>query len=271
MLKLSFPNNFIETNSLIPEDIWNALTLAPLVIIRGHKETITREWTFEFVHKLGRFRNDDLQIGLGQRKRKVNLSKFNVFALDNADKDYLHNGPYIQNWHNDNLCYEDPPRFSIITCERVDGNPHPYTQFRNYAALYKYSSYTEEAKDIMFTHFKTDANLSHFQDTVVKLTEEWEHPLVQEFCGIKHYSFNPGYISYQTKEKHDLLNRIENEAKNPMFEYKHVYQTGDILIWNQLMTNHRVINKKGDKRRICWRASFDDNLVKEYYEQKDRN
>jgi len=268
MIGIQFPNHYIETNSLDLEDIWFALTKSPIVIIRGHKETVTREWTFEFVQKLGRFRNDDLQIALGQTKKKQNLSKFNVFSLDNEDKDYLHNGPYISEWHNDNLCYVDPPRFSIITCERVDGIPHPYTEFKNLAALYKYSSYQKEAEGKMFIHYKTDTNLVAKSEHVVKLTEKWEHPLVQEFCGIKHYSFNYNYVSRQEgDEMNALCMKLANEASNPMLDYKHVYQTGDIIIWNQMMTNHRVINRKGDKRRICWRASFDDNLVREYYER----
>lgn len=268
MIPLQFPNHYFETNSLDLKDIWFGLTKAPIVIIRGHKETVTREWTFEFVQKLGRFRNDDLQIGLGQTKKKDNFSKFNVFPLDNEDKDYLHNGPYISAWHNDNLCYADPPRFSIITCERVDGNPHPNTEFKNLAALYKYSSYKEEAEGKMFTYFKMVVNATDGQDHVVRAIDKHDHPLVQEFCGMKYYSFNPGYIDRQEDPTVlELCRKLRNEASNPMLDYKHVYQTGDVVIWNQLMTNHRVINKKGDKRRICWRASFDDNLVREYYER----
>lgn len=268
-MRLNFPNHYTETNSLDPKDIWLGLTLSPIVIIRGHKETVTREWAWEFVQKLGRPRNDDLQVTMGYTEKKDNLTKFNVFGLDNADPDYLHNGPYIKDWHNDNLCIADPPRFSIIFCERVDGNPHPNTEFKNLAALYRYSSYKEEAKDLMFTHFKSDINGIDGQDHIVRVTNKHAHPLVQEFCGIKYYSFNPGYIDRQEDPTVvEIGQKLRNEASNPMLDYKHVYQTGDIIIWNQLMTNHRVINRKGDKRRICWRASFDDNLVREYYDRK---
>jgi alpha-ketoglutarate-dependent taurine dioxygenase len=85
---------------------------------------------------------------------------------------------------------------------------------------------------------------------------------------MKYYSFTLGYIDRQEDPTVlELCRKLRNEALNPMLDYKHVYQAGDTVIWDQLKTNHRVINKKGDKRRICWRASFDDNLVREYYER----
>lgn len=272
MLNLSFPNNFIETNSLIPEDIWNALTLAPLVIIRNHKGRLDdRQWAFDFVSSLGTLGADELHITL-DNVPKQRLSKFDIYTMDNKDPMFLSNSGYVESWHQDMTCVPKPTRFSVILNQSVEGNPHPQTEFKNLAATYKYSQYKEEAEDVLFTHFNTNIY------TINNPTEEQyadlthNHPLVQDFYGTKHYCFNPTFISMQKDEKiKELVSRINLESLNPMFHYKHRYQEGDILIWNQLMTNHRVLLRDEHKQRVNWRASFIDDKMENWYEQKDRN
>ena len=268
MLNLSFPNNFIETNSLIPEDIWNALKLAPLVVIRNHNGVLDdRQWAFDFVSSLGTLGADELHITLNNEP-KLRLSKFDIYTMDNKDEKFLRNSGYVSEWHQDMTCVPKPTTFSVILNQSVEGYPHPQTEFKNLAATYKYSQYKEEANDVLFTHFNTNIY------TINNPTEEqyakmsYSHPLVQDFYGTKHYCFNPTFISQQRDpEVKELVSRINIESQNPMFHYRHKYQTGDILIWNQLMTNHRVSLKADHKQRVNWRASFIDDKMREWYER----
>lgn len=267
MLNISFPNNFVLIDTIDPKDIWDNLLRSPLVIIRSKEvRTGDREWAFKFINSLGTMGADELHVPLSKYEPKLHMTPMDIYAMDNKDDLFKANGKYIGVWHQDMTCMPKPTRFSIIMNQSVEGTPHPMTEFRNLAATYKYSQYKEEAKDVQYTHFNTNIHTikNPTSEDYEKLSHD--HPLVQSFFGKMHYCYNPTMINQQQDQKvRELMHHIEIEANNPMFAYKHRYEKGDILIWNQLMTNHRVILNDNHKHRVNWRSSFTDDKLGEYY------
>ena len=79
-------------------------------------------------------------------------------------------------------------------------------------------------------------------------TPDVEHPLVRTHpeTGRKALYLNPNrvdrIVGLERAESEALLDTLADEARKPRHHFGHVWQAGDIVIWDNRATMHRVVN-----------------------------
>jgi taurine dioxygenase len=79
-------------------------------------------------------------------------------------------------------------------------------------------------------------------------TPDVEHPLVRTHpeTGRKALYLNPNrldrIVGLERAESDALLDQLADEARKPQHHFGHVWQAGDIVIWDNRATMHRVVN-----------------------------
>jgi taurine dioxygenase len=79
-------------------------------------------------------------------------------------------------------------------------------------------------------------------------TPDVEHPLVRTHpeTGRKALYLNPNrldrIVGLERAESDALLDQLADEARKPQHHFGHIWQAGDIVIWDNRATMHRVVN-----------------------------
>lgn len=164
-------------------------------------------------------------------------------------------------WHSD-LCYlKEPSRASLFYALEVpmrDGKPVGDTMFASGTAAY---DALPEATQRRVAGLKAVNSYSagYYRDRKSgprkPLTEEQmqrtpdvEHPIVRThpYTGKKCLFVNEGYTSripgLAPAEGEALLSELIAHATDPHFIYRHQWQAGDLLLWDNCSTQHRAVS-----------------------------
>lgn len=68
-------------------------------------------------------------------------------------------------------------------------------------------------------------------------------------------------IGLPEQESRALLNRIADHAEKPEFMYRHRWQVGDILMWDNRCSTHARMDFDGSQRRLMKRIALADAVV----------
>ena len=165
-------------------------------------------------------------------------------------------------WHTD-LCYlKRPARATFLHALEVpmhDGQPVGDTMFASMTAAYDALSpelkarlaglqavqsyrytYEKKAKD-----FKLRPKLAERGDDWIP--DDVVHPVVRThpFTGRKCLYVNEGYttriLGLPESESAELLKQLIEHAVQPAFVYRHKWQVGDLLMWDNCATQHKAI------------------------------
>lgn len=165
-------------------------------------------------------------------------------------------------WHTD-LCYlKRPARATFLHALEVpmqDGQPVGDTLFASMTAAYDALSpemkarlaelqavqsyrytYEKKARD-----FKLRPGLAKGGDNWIP--DDVVHPVVRihPFTGRKCLYVNEGYttriLGLPEKESAELLKQLIEHAVQPAFVYRHKWQVGDLLMWDNCATQHKAI------------------------------
>jgi taurine dioxygenase len=68
-------------------------------------------------------------------------------------------------------------------------------------------------------------------------------------------------IGLPEQESRALLNRIADHAEKPEFMYRHQWQVGDILMWDNRCSTHARMDFDGSQRRLMKRIALADSVV----------
>jgi taurine dioxygenase len=178
-------------------------------------------------------------------------------------------------WHSD-LCYlKEPSRGSIFYAREVpmqDGKPLGDTMFASTTAAY--DALSDDMKQrIAGLKAVNSYEKGYYRDRKsgarAPLTEEQKrrtpdmpHPVVRThpYTGRKSLFVNEGYTSHiegmDPREGDELLTALLEHVTDDRFVYRHKWQGGDLLIWDNCATQHRAISDyELPQRRLMERAT----------------
>lgn len=234
------------------QDIRRLLEERGVIVIRG-VPAITDEQQLAFTRTLGPTGDHDV----GQ------IYKVTFDRRENPTHVDYNYGNF--SWHIDRTDTDVPPFATMLTPRRLSPTGGE-TEFANtYAA---YEDLPEEDKRLIDGLKVLHKVESSFRETVPNPTEEllakWRsrpdkiHPLVWHHrSGRKSLilSTSATQIIGMSKEESDaLLDRLMKWATRPEYVYTHEWQMGDIVIWNNTGTMHRVRSYDINSGRLMHRT-----------------
>ena len=72
---------------------------------------------------------------------------------------------------------------------------------------------------------------------------------------------NASFIELPTDASEQLLDEVWEHCIDPRFVYEHIWQLGDLVIWDNRCTLHRRDAFDNRERRVMWRAQIKDTHV----------
>lgn len=171
-------------------------------------------------------------------------------------------------WHIDMLSAA-VPNFASILCPRVLSQEGGETEFANTYAAWedlpdierlKYEGlsviHALEASQLMVNPEPTIEKLQMWRD----ISPPREHPLVWTHkSGRKSLVIgaSANYVVGETPEQSRLiLTRLRDWTTQPQYVYRHEWQPGDVLIWDNTGTMHRVLPFPLDSGRLMSRTAI---------------
>ncbi len=191
----------------------------------------------------------DLRLGGIKKEGDEGLQKVTMDARVNPE--YAHFFFGSQLWHMDGT-YEDVPPFATMLTPRVLANTGGDTEFVNNYASYEALSPDDKTliADLKVVHtmqaalFPGKPTCSPEEFAMWSAYPQRMHPLVWHHkSGRKSLvlSTSGSHIAgMHPTDSRDLLNRLMQHATQPQFIYRHTWRMGDLLIWDNTGTMHRV-------------------------------
>lgn len=214
-----------------------------VIIARGIH--LTDEEQRQLARRLG-----DLRLGTVKQEGDEGLMKVTFDEKVNPEYAKFFFGSQL--WHMDGT-YEEIPPFATLLTPRVLSETGGQTEFANNYAAYEDLPEAEKARldKLTVVHTMQAALFPGKRDCTPEEFALWcsypnrEHPLVwQHKSGRKSLvlSTSGSHIKgMQAAESHDLLQGLMLHATQPKYVYRHTWQMGDLLIWDNTGTMHRVL------------------------------
>ncbi len=192
------------------------------------------------------------------------IYKVSLDARKSAMADYLR-GTVL--WHIDGFVDDVPPRGSILSARRLS-DVGGQTEFCNtYAAWEQLPEARKQQLDgIKVAHTMEAAQRDIYQDASDERRAEWAgyppkiHPLVWTHqSGRKSLLLGSGadWIDGMDRDEgRALLRELHEWAVSPRFVYRHEWQIGDTVIWDNSGTMHRVEPYPEDSDRMMHRTTI---------------
>ena len=188
------------------------------------------------------------------------------------DKDVNRQPEYVMGtffWHMDGITVDMPPPFASLLSARKVSDVGGQTEFAStYAAYEGLPDEEKHALEGLSAVHSVKASLSHILDaipaedyervTTIGLVKE--HPIVWT-----HDSGRKSMVVGTTADHvvgqsiaagRALLIRLQEWAAQPDFTYRHYWQEGDFVIWDNTGAMHRVIPYDTDSGRMMHRTSL---------------
>jgi taurine dioxygenase len=181
-----------------------------------------------------------------------------------------------QRWHSDGSFRTDPEPFVSLYAVEVptkDGVPLGDTQFVSAAAAYdalsendkEYVSTLRVRHSFAFHLVKSrqlgllkrtisDDELEELPDVTHSLIRT--HPVTGRRCIYVNESFSASVIGLEPKASDALLKRLIDHLMRPEFLYEHHWSEADLVVWDNVVTQHRGVANYGTIRRRMHRATM---------------
>ena len=167
-------------------------------------------------------------------------------------------------WHTDGSYVRKPAWFSALYAREVpkgdDGRSLGDTRFSSMAAAYEALPSEDKAliekmtacHKYVYRYTKRDTQLEGVSQPMV-LT----HPLT----GRRGIYVNAGFTDHAEnvteEESKKLLGRLYEHVEHDDFVYRHRWESGDVVMWDNYATQHRATGDFGpQRRRLMWRATI---------------
>lgn len=172
-----------------------------------------------------------------------------------------------QLWHMDGTYEEIPPFATLFTPRRLS-NEGGDTMFANTYAAYEALPEDEKSRldKLRVVHTMQAALFPGKRDCTVEEFAVWHsypnrsHPLVWHHkSGRKSLvlSTSGSYVEdMHHAESHDLLQRLILHATQEQFTYRHKWQAGDLVIWDNTGSMHRAMPFEDDSPRLFHRCTL---------------
>ena len=200
------------------------------------------------------------------------LSKFllpnqpEIIVLSNIEKDgkpigVVDAGTY---WHTDRSYVATPAWSSSLYALEVphanDGTPLGDTEYSNMTAAYLALPPAKRERlatlfawhEYVFRFSEKNASMPGVRQPVVL-----NHPVTKAPCLYVNKGFTHRILDLPDDEAAALLEELFEHAKQPEFIYRHRWQVGDLLMWDNYSTQHRATGGYAlPQRRHMWRTTI---------------
>lgn len=199
----------------------------------------------DFTRTLG-----DLRLGSTKKEGDEGLQKVTNDIKENPEYAYYFFGSQI--WHMDGTYDEVPPFASVLT-PRVLSKEGGNTLFTNTYRAYEDLSDEDKklVESLRVVHTMQAALFPARRDCTPEEFARWctypnrTHPLVWHHkSGRKSLVLSTSashVVDMDPTTSHDLLQRLMAHATQDKYVYRHEWQMGDILVWDNTGTMHRVL------------------------------
>lgn len=215
----------------------------------------------EFTQTLG-----ELRLGTTKKEGDRGLQKVTNDPKQNPEYAYYFFGSQL--WHMDGTYDEIPPFASVLT-PRVMATVGGDTLFANTYAAYDDLSEKDKAilEPLKVIHSMQAALFPARRDCTPEEFAQWctypnrSHPLIwQHKSGRKSLVLSTSashVVDMDPTDSHDLLQRLMTHATQDKYVYRHKWRLGDILIWDNTGTMHRVLPFDAESGRRMHRYTLD--------------
>lgn len=225
--------------------------------------------------------SDELQVEFSNRLGSMQGSKFCDEGAGETDKlgiypvsldpsqakflDYILSN---EHWHMDGTTYRVPPKATNLKCEvapRSGGD----TEFANLFLAYEAMApdTRQKIQGLTVIHSAATANLHTFDNPSVLDLQRWlkdgpptEQPLVWTMAdGRKSLvigSTADSIVGMELQAGRALLKELLDWCTQPQFCYRHRWQQGDMVIWNNPGMLHRALPYTVDSGRLMHRTTI---------------
>lgn len=207
----------------------------------------------------------DLRLGTVKQEGEEGLMRVTFDKRVNPEYAQFFFGSQL--WHMDGT-YEEVPPFATLLTPRVLSETGGQTEFaNNYASYEDLSDADKQMLDgLKVVHTMQAALFPGKPDCTVEEFALWhsypnrEHPLVWHHkSGRKSLVLSTSgshIVGMHPAESRDLLLRLMVHATQPQYVYRHTWQMGDLLIWDNTGTMHRVLPFPEDSGRQLHRFTL---------------
>lgn len=213
-----------------------------VLIVRGADLNDDQQRTF--TRTLG-----DLRLGSVRKEGEEGLMKVTMDKKVNPEYAEFFPGTFF--WHMDGT-YDEVPPFATVLTPRTLSREGGETEFANTYAAFE-DLPTDEQKylqSLRVVHTMQAALFPAFPDATVSQVQTWFsypqriHPLVwQHKSGRKSLVLSTSashIVGMHPAESRALLERLMAHATQAQYVYRHQWRMGDMLMWDNTGTMHRV-------------------------------
>ena len=169
-------------------------------------------------------------------------------------------------WHTDMSYLETPPIASVLYAREIP-EVGANTSFADmYTALDSMpADLRQRLSDILVQHDSAYTSVGTLRDGATKVGNPSEsvgaiHPAVRTHPETNRQALymgrrlNASIQNMPMEQSEGLLDEIWSFCTQPQFVYEHVWQVGDLVIWDNRCTIHRRDAFDSEQRRIMWRT-----------------
>jgi taurine dioxygenase len=229
------------------EAIWRAFLAHHVVVFPG--QSLTREQQFDFAVQFGEVEAPEARRAAGKRHGVAHVMS-NLDAEGNPTVRYSAAANY--HWHTDKPYQPAPPMLTTlyaVEAPRSGGD----TEFANTALAYDALPNT--------TKHRIAALRVAFRPAFDPSQPAVDHPLVRTHPDTGHKALYLGnhsthVLGMPEAEGAALLRELVEHATEPQFVYRHRWQAGDLVMWDNRCLLHRAVldSNSGKYRRVMHRS-----------------
>jgi len=245
-------------NGALAKEIRDLLVQRGVLIARDVH--LTDDQQRDFTGSLG-----DLRLGTVRKEGEAGLMKVTMDKKVNPEYAEFFPGTFF--WHMDGT-YDAVPPFATVLTPKVLSAEGGQTEFANTYAAYDALPAEEKAylETLQVVHTMQAAMFPAVPDAPVAQMQKWftyperVHPLVwRHKSGRKSLALSTSashVVGLHPADNRALLDRLIAHTTQPQFVYRHVWRMGDVLIWDNTGTIHRVRPYDADSGRELHRFTL---------------
>jgi taurine dioxygenase len=163
-------------------------------------------------------------------------------------------------WHSDATFQPEPPGIAILAAQVIPGAGGD-TMFANCCAAYDALSAGMKKMLQGLRCIHVDTVLAKFAGVEDPNAQPQSHPVVRTHpvTGRKSLFVNPLFTQHfedmSPEESKGLLEYLYNHLTRYEFVYRHRWQAGDVVMWDNRCTMHYAVHDYGDAKRVLHRTT----------------
>lgn len=183
-------------------------------------------------------------------------------AITEIRKEPEHSHNFGGAWHFDLSFRPSPPLAAVLVAREIPASGGDTLWANQYLAYEALSPELKAEIDRLDAVHSSQLAFGGFRDAAAAVTTT--HPLapVHHLTGRRHLFANPvsseQVVGRTLAESRDLLDALVAHATAEAFHYRHRWQVGDVLVWDNRASMHRALNDYAGQRRVMHRISVSD-------------